>query len=157
MTTRGPSVSRHLFTTEPLPQSQSGYIRRQRAMVCAEEDCGVIFTAGPCCPNCASEQMIPLSVWLDRSRGRQKPAAPRDGLWRVTVSCPVWISSCLECNATMAVDVRCLTEVDDHGGLVTDYTIDPCSVEAAPCGHWPCGGEGEQDELLRRVKIAVSG
>lgn len=61
-------MSRHLFTTAPLPPSQTGYIRRQRAMVCAEEDCGVIFTSGPTCPNCCSEQMIPLSVWLDRTR-----------------------------------------------------------------------------------------
>lgn len=45
-----------------------GYVPIQRAMVCVEEDCGVIFVAGPSCPNCGTERMIPLETWLGTLR-----------------------------------------------------------------------------------------
>ena len=55
----------HLFTTEPLPVPV-GYVPMRRAMVCCEDDCGVIFVAGPACPNCGSARMMPLEKWLGR-------------------------------------------------------------------------------------------
>ena len=58
---------RPLFTTEPLPVPV-GYVDRRRAMVCCEHNCHAVFMPSPTCPACASEQMIPLSRWLDREQ-----------------------------------------------------------------------------------------
>ena len=54
-----------LFTIEPRPMPR-GYVDRRRAMVCLEDDCHALFPPGPTCPACASEQMMPVAVWLDR-------------------------------------------------------------------------------------------
>jgi len=66
-----------------------GYVPLARAAICV--DCEALFLMGAACANCASTQVIPIALWLDRVRvdGPCPFLCCREGRSHRHLMCPV--------------------------------------------------------------------